>query len=101
MWDKPNGAATWLCSACARVAPSLLAAIPLEKVHRLGLEPYEQANCFDRAQVDRYVGWMGDPDNRRWFARFFAGYSLRPRREQLPALAKLESSETDAGNAAF
>jgi hypothetical protein len=82
--------ATWLCSTCGRIAPGLLARIPLEKVHRLGLEPYEQASCFDQAQVDRYVGWMGESENRRWFARFFAGYSLRPRRQQLAALAKLE-----------
>ncbi len=34
-------------------------------------------------------GWAS-VRNRRWFARFFAGYSLRPRREQLAALATLD-----------
>jgi len=82
--------ATWLVSATARVAPWLLTWLPLENIHRLGLEPYQQAGCFDAAQVDRYVGWMGDRSNRQWFARFFAGYSLRPRREQLEALRKVD-----------
>jgi hypothetical protein len=33
---------------------------------------------------------MDHDEPRRWFARFFAGYSLRPRRQQLAALAKLD-----------
>jgi pimeloyl-ACP methyl ester carboxylesterase len=82
--------ACWLVATTSRTAPGLLAALPLEKIHRLGLEPYEQAGIFDKELVERYVGWMGEPANRRWFARFFAGYRLRPRRHQLEALAKLE-----------
>jgi hypothetical protein len=69
--------------------PSLFRRLPLEKIHRLGLEPYEAAGCMDHALVDRYVGWMAEQPGRRWLTRFFSDYSLRPRREQLPALAKL------------
>lgn len=82
--------ACWLVATASRTVPGILAALPLEKIHRFGLEPYEQAGIFDKALVDRYVGWMGEATNRKWFARFFAGYRLRPRRHQLEALAKLE-----------
>lgn len=82
--------ACWLVATASRTAPGILAALPLEKIHRLGLEPYEQAGIFDHELVDRYVGWMGNSENRQWFARFFAGYRLRPRRHQLKALARLE-----------
>ncbi len=82
--------ACWLVATASRTAPGLLAALPLEKAHRFGLEPYEQAGIFDKELVDRYVGWMGESKNRQWFARFFAGYRLRPRRHQLEALGKLD-----------
>jgi pimeloyl-ACP methyl ester carboxylesterase len=80
----------WLVASTARTAPKILSALPLEKIHRGGLEPYEQAGIFDKELSDRYVGWMGEPANREWFARFFAGYRMRPRRHQLEALKKLE-----------
>ena len=81
--------ATWGAKAGAIVAPSLLAKFPLERIHRFGLDAYRQAGCFDVAQEDRYVGWLVEPANRRWFAKFMQGYSLRARRELLPALAQL------------
>lgn len=82
--------ACWLVATASRTAPKLLSALPLEKIHRLGLEPYEQAGIFDKELTDRYVGWMGETANREWFARFFAGYRLSPRRHQLRALGTLE-----------
>lgn len=82
--------ACWLVASTSRTLPGIVKKLPLEKFHRLGLEPYEQAGIFDKELSDRYVGWMGEPANREWFARFFAGYRLRPRRHELEALAKLE-----------
>jgi len=82
--------ACWLVASTSRSLPGIVRALPLEKIHRLGLEPYEQAGIFDKELSDRYVGWMGEQANREWFARFFAGYRLRPRRHELGALAKLE-----------
>ncbi|MBX3157348.1 MAG: alpha/beta fold hydrolase [Deltaproteobacteria bacterium] len=80
--------AVWLMCVLARLAPWLMARLPLTAIHRLGLESYAAAGCFDRAQVERYVAWLDEPAGRRWFAAFYRGYQVRPRRGNLAALAR-------------
>ena len=54
---------------------------PIGDIHRRLLKRYVRKGCFDAVQLDRYVGWMDYTEGRRWFAHFFAGYSVRVRPE--------------------
>lgn len=63
--------------------------LPLGAIHRRSLASYVEKGCFDRAQVDRYMGWMDDHAGRRWLAHFFAGYEVAIRPELGAGLASI------------
>ncbi|MGH7804140.1 MAG: alpha/beta fold hydrolase [Candidatus Binatia bacterium] len=76
-------AAPWLMFAAIGFAARtpglrfLLERGPNAALHRLLLRGDVRRGVFDRAALDRYLGWMSTPGERRWFVRFWQDYALR------------------------
>ena len=43
------------------------------------MRKYVKLGCFSDDLLRRYVGWMDDPEGRRWYNHFYAHYQLRER----------------------
>ena len=86
-------ASSWLLfaaiGAAARSAGVLVERAPLAAVQRRSLASHVRRGCFDRALLDRYLGWMDTADGRRWFVRFFQDYVLREPRGVVEGLGAI------------
>jgi pimeloyl-ACP methyl ester carboxylesterase len=74
----------------ARIAPALLEKLPLYAVHALSVRRELKRGVFDDACLRYSSGWMDEPEGKRFYARFFAGYEVKIRPElarALPAIA--------------
>jgi cis-3-alkyl-4-acyloxetan-2-one decarboxylase len=83
-------AAFWLCTLAGRTPGlrALAARLPLAEMNRRGLAPLLEGGHIDREQLDDYVGWMDEPEGRRWLLHFFGDYRV-PARPDLAAELRL------------
>jgi pimeloyl-ACP methyl ester carboxylesterase len=81
-------------TARSAVLGPVLERSPLAAIHFALLDRYLRRGCFDRAEVERYVGWMRTAEGKRWFRHFFVHYPLAVRGELLPSLARISCPTT-------
>ena len=72
----------------------LLERLPLARMHFVLFARYFRRGCFDRAQAERYVGWMRTREGARWFRHFFVHYPLAVREDLLPSLSRIRCPTT-------
>ncbi|KAF0844824.1 alpha/beta fold hydrolase [Nocardia caishijiensis] len=72
-----------LISALARrpLLRPILTARTIRIVHRLGLAQFVRNGSFDTERLDAYLDFLDTREGRRWYAHFWAGYSVRVRPE--------------------
>jgi len=79
-----------LLSLLGRTAPGAYAHLPLDAMHRRTLARYVRNGSFSLDDVERYVGFLRDPDGLRWLAHFFAHYSVALRPEVIEGCARID-----------
>jgi pimeloyl-ACP methyl ester carboxylesterase len=72
-----------LCTLVGRTPGlrSLAARLPLGSVNRRALAPLVKEGHVSPAQLEDYVGWMDEPEGRRWLLHFFGDYRVPARTE--------------------
>jgi pimeloyl-ACP methyl ester carboxylesterase len=60
---------------------ALAARLPLATMNRSGLASLVKRDHIDRELLESYVGWMEEPQGRRWLLHFFGDYRVRARPE--------------------
>ncbi|MFL5908609.1 MAG: alpha/beta fold hydrolase [Solirubrobacterales bacterium] len=68
---------------------TVAARLPLAEVNRRALMPLVRDGFIDRELLESYVGWMEQPEGRRWLLRFFADYRVAERPELRRNLGKI------------
>jgi cis-3-alkyl-4-acyloxetan-2-one decarboxylase len=73
----------WLCTLAGRTpgVRDLAARLPLGRVNRRALAPLVKRGYVSPEQLEDYVGWMDEPDGRRWLLHFFGDYRVPARPE--------------------
>jgi pimeloyl-ACP methyl ester carboxylesterase len=70
----------------ARVARLL----PLEAINRRGMRGAVRAGVIEPEVLDRYLGWISEPDGDRWLVHFFGQYRVGARAELGDRLGEIE-----------
>jgi cis-3-alkyl-4-acyloxetan-2-one decarboxylase len=70
---------------------SLAARLPLAEMNRRGLAPLIRGGFIDRELLESYVGWMKEPEGRRWLIHFFGDYRVAARPELRRRLGEIVS----------
>lgn len=81
-----------LFSAAARrpLLRPLLTARTIGLVHRLGLAQFVRNGSFDTQRLVDYLDFLNTREGRRWYAHFWAGYSVRLRPELAAGLGAID-----------
>ncbi|MFJ7235662.1 alpha/beta fold hydrolase [Streptomyces olivaceus] len=57
------------------------ARLPYAALHRWAFAPLVRAGRLDARVLEGYVGWMAEPEGRRWLLHYFGDYRTPPRPE--------------------
>ncbi|MFB6787380.1 alpha/beta fold hydrolase [Streptomyces olivaceus] len=57
------------------------ARLPYAALHRRAFAPLVRAGRLDARVLEGYVGWMAEPEGRRWLLHYFGDYRTPPRPE--------------------
>jgi pimeloyl-ACP methyl ester carboxylesterase len=60
---------------------SLAARLPLAEINRRGMASLVKRGFIDPDLLESYVGWMEEPDGRRWLLHFYGDYRVAARPE--------------------
>jgi pimeloyl-ACP methyl ester carboxylesterase len=84
-------AAFGLCTLVGRTPGlrAVAARLPLGEANRRGLAPLLERGYVDREQLEDYVGWIDEPDGRRWLLHFFGDYRVAARPELVDRLGEI------------
>lgn len=73
----------------SRLAAPLARVLPLAAINRLGLRGAVRAGAIEPDVLDRYLGWMAEPEGARWLLHFFGQYRVAPRTELDQGLGRI------------
>lgn len=72
------------------LAAPLARLLPLEAINRRGLRGVVRAGVIEPEVLDRYLGWISEPDGARWLVHFFGQYRVGERTELGERLGEIE-----------
>jgi pimeloyl-ACP methyl ester carboxylesterase len=72
------------------LAAPLARLLPLEAINRRSLRGVVRAGVIEPEVLDRYLGWISEPDGARWLVHFFGQYRVGERRELGDRLGEIE-----------